>query len=132
MVVEKPETLLEHAKREMEEAYIKANRLREVYYALGGGDKDDRERFLGLQRWRSIYELLREKPDQKAAVTDILNELQRLNIDLGRYPLRTIKNAVGSPYTRNYFKVEQVGNDEVVQIIAPLDPQDEATSYNRP
>jgi len=122
MVIDKPETLLEHAKREMEDAYIHANRLRDVYYALGGGEKENRERFLGLQRWRSIYLLLTEKPEQKASVTDIRNELERLDIDLGRYPLRTIKNAVSSPYTRAYFKVEKVGNDEVVYIIAPLDP----------
>jgi hypothetical protein len=121
VAADKSETLLEHAKREMEEAYARANKLREVYYALGGGEKEERDRFLGLQRWRAIYELLREKPEQKAAVTDILRELQRLDIDLGKYPLRTIKNALTSPYTRDYFKVERIGNDEVVQIVAPLD-----------
>jgi hypothetical protein len=120
MTAEKSETLLEHAKREMEDAYARAHKLRQVYYDLGGGEKEERERFLGLQRWRAIYELLREKPEQKAAVTDILADLQRLDIDMGKYPLRTIKNAVSSPYTRGYFSVTKVGNDEVVQIIAPL------------
>jgi len=83
VTADKSETLLEHAKREMEEAYARANKLREIYYALGGGEKEKQDRFLGLQRWRAIYELLREKPEQKAAVTDILHELQRLDIDLG-------------------------------------------------
>jgi hypothetical protein len=65
VAADKSETLLEHAKREMEEAYARANKLREVYYALGGGEKEERDRFLGLQRWRAIHELLREKPEQK-------------------------------------------------------------------
>jgi len=121
MPTDKSETLLEHAKREMEEAFVRAYKLRDVYYQLGGRELEERERFVGLQRWRAIYELLRDKPEQKAAVTDMLHELQRLDIDLGKYPLRTIKNALTSPYTRGYFKVERVGNDEVVQIVAPLD-----------
>lgn len=118
--------LLEQAKREMEEAYEKADRLRDLYYFMGGGSFEQRERFMSLQRWRAVYELLREKPDKKATVTDILAELQTLGIDLGKYPLRTVKNAVSSPFTRNYFSVQKVGNDEVVQIIAPLGPKAES------
>src|SRR5690242_15501535 len=113
-------SLLEAAKREMEEAYAKADRLREIYYRMGGGSFEQRERFMAMQRWRAVYELLRTKPGKKAAMTDIINELQRMSLDLGKYPLRTIKNALSSPFTRDYFKIEKVGNDEVVEIAAPL------------
>lgn len=100
---------------ELEKAQQRLNQLKKAYDALTPPDGQGPGKYAGMRVWIAVREYLRAAGG-KASVTEILDDLERGGAKLGKYPLRTIKIAVNSPYMRQIFKVEALGDDDVVSL----------------
>jgi hypothetical protein len=69
-------------------------------------------KYAGKLVWLAVRDYLQESGP--SSVTDIIDELQREGVDLGKYPRRTIKSSIGSHYLKGFFRVEKGPNDEVI------------------
>ena len=106
------EDLRNSIKQQLEEARKRVAALEKAYNALSPSEMESEYR--GLRAWVAVRQYL--KRVGKASVNDIVDELTHGGADLGRYPLRTISITIGSPHMKKIFKVEQVGNDNVVSL----------------
>ena len=106
-------------KQKMEEAARTYQQYERAYKALTP-DQPSSGKYFRLRVWQAIREYLKQVGG-KASINEIEDELVREQVEMGRYPRRTVKNAVCSPYTLNrIFKIDHVGNDEVVVLIESL------------
>ena len=108
------ELLRSTIRAQLEEARERVHSLEKAYSALDPDAQFRNGKYGRMQTWMAIREYLRAQVS--APVTDIVDELLRENVDLGKYPRRTVKCAIGAVHTRDIFKVEKVGNDEVVSL----------------
>lgn len=109
------DALRESLGMELEKTRQKLLQLERAYSALNPESDPKAVRYAKMRVWIAVREYLRTVGG-KASVTDILDALARGGANLGRYPLRTIKIAVNSPYMRQTFRVDTVGNDDVVSL----------------
>jgi hypothetical protein len=89
-------------------------KLQRAYAELAPEDNSRAGKYARMRVWQAVREYLRSVGE--ASVTDILNELSSGGAALGKYPLRTVRIAITSPYMKDTFHVQTVGNDDVVSL----------------
>jgi hypothetical protein len=108
------ESLRDATRHQLEKTRQQLAQLERAYAALNPESDPKAGRYARLRIWMAVREYLREVG--KASVTDILDALDRGGARLGKYPLRTVRIALNSPYMKNTFRIETVGNDDVVSL----------------
>jgi hypothetical protein len=104
-------------KAKMDDAYRVAQQYEKAYKALTPGEDSGRRKYFGLRIWQAVREYLRTVGGE-AAMDAIEYELVSARCELGKYPRRTLKNAVCSPHMLNrVFRLEQRGDDELVSLL---------------